>query len=158
MAARAGLIWLNPHMYPELVTLSSLQCQWKESYFYGGAPLILIQTSKTGQKNCFVKTTIIFCYAEREPRETYMGPHGCMGREFRETVRGCEALLQSNDLPLCGLDSEVTTCFNIDSGEGLKQGRHSPATWKGWESGLPALLTPQDFGLSCPAEGQFVWV
>jgi len=31
-----------------------------------------MQTSKTGQMNCFVKTVIISAYAEREPRETWL--------------------------------------------------------------------------------------
>lgn len=102
-------------MYPELVTLSSLQCQWKESYFYGGAPLILIQTSKTGQKNRFVKTTIIFYYAGREPRETCMGPHGCMGREFRNGNPGVTRTSLEKQSGCVRLSCKVTIYRFVDS-------------------------------------------
>ena len=50
-------------------------------------------------------------------------------QQLRETVGVREDLLQNNTLlALWTPNSEVKTHFNLDCGEGLKQGKHSPTT------------------------------
>lgn len=112
-----------------------------------------MQTSRIGQMNCFVETVIFFPYAERESRETWltwliwgkilwMKPHPGVTNNSLEKQLVCVRIFCKIKLYwLCGLQtlrSKLT--LTLIFGEDLKQGKHSPTTWKGRESALLPLL------------------